>query len=115
MYARLPGFCVETCRTKFADRNAVQLLLKETIDRLRFDMDELRGAGRKSLFLDGSTSGGSSTAGSLSRTLGAELSRRKELQGDEEDPEADEAEDSNEEVDDIVVTTHRRVVRLSAS
>ena len=50
------------------------LLLKETIDRMRFDMDELR------LKADGNipsepTKGGRSNQGSLSKSLGQELAR----------------------------------------
>lgn len=95
----------------------LQLLLKETIDRLRFDLDELRGAGRKSLFfLDGSGSGTSSDRadgslpGSVSKSLGRELARQ--LGGEEDEAETTEREadeDSNEEVDEIV-TTRRRIV-----
>ncbi|KAL8283112.1 hypothetical protein RQP46_005890 [Phenoliferia psychrophenolica] len=90
------------------DQKQENLLLKETIDRLRFDMDELRGAGRKSVYVDGSggASADSSVAGSLSRTLGAEIGRQQRER--ESSEEADEA-DSDEEINDIVVTTHRRV------
>lgn len=81
--------------------------MKETIDRLRFDLDELRAVGRKSLYVDSTDS---STGGSVSRSLGGELARKlaeTEMQDALEDD--DEGSESEEE-EDIVVTTHRRIV-----
>ncbi|KAK4700973.1 hypothetical protein P7C70_g5266, partial [Phenoliferia sp. Uapishka_3] len=94
------------------EQKAENLLLKETIDRLKFDMDELRGSGRRSVFFDGTggSSGGTSTAGSISKSLGSELQRHIGDLADEDAEEEDGTVDgSDEEVDDIVVTTHRRV------
>lgn len=73
-------------------------MLKETIDRLRFDMDELRSVGRKSSFLDNPAA----ITGELT-SLGSELAAL--------DPSSEEEED----VEDIVVTTHRRIVSLLPS
>ncbi|KAI5481521.1 Annexin family protein [Pseudohyphozyma bogoriensis] len=102
------------------DQKQENRMLKETIDRLKFDMDELRSAGRKSMFLEGSTASpdkGDSIPASMSKSLGRELARRLAVAGSEdstlekdaEEEEEEEDPDADEEVDDIIVTTHRRV------
>ncbi|KAM0755554.1 hypothetical protein T439DRAFT_320247 [Meredithblackwellia eburnea MCA 4105] len=91
------------------------MMLRETIDRLRFDMDEMRGANRKSRFLDGSSiegSDGSSLPGTMSRNLGLELARR--LGEKEVEEEGSEIEGESAEEEDIVVTTHRRVKKRAS-
>ena len=61
--------------TEYLNQKQENVLLKETIDRLRYDLDDLRSA-----HANDSTKGGSSAPGSakpsLSRTLGSELLRR---------------------------------------
>lgn len=120
-------------------RNSIELLeesknenlqLKETIDRLRLDLDELRAQARihaeNSAASNGNKAGGSalsrSTSGTesipptLSRNLGRELARRfagdghhdEGIDGKEERKESDEAEDGYEEEE--IVTTRRRLV-----
>jgi len=60
---------------EYVNQKQENMLLKETIDRLRYDLDDLRTA-----HANDSTKGGSSAPGSakpsLSRTLGSELLRR---------------------------------------
>jgi len=55
------------------------LLLKETIDRLRFEIDELRNASTS-----GVTDGQASAAASISRSLGAELAGKLKFGEDEQ-------------------------------
>ncbi|GAA5922288.1 uncharacterized protein JCM15063_003247 [Sporobolomyces koalae] len=90
------------------------LVLKETIDRLRFDLDEMRAANRKSGFLEpGATaisgSPGKSLGGSLSRSLGKELGTQLETEEDGESSEEEETEIGEEGEDEIIVTTHRQI------
>ncbi|ORY75655.1 hypothetical protein BCR35DRAFT_267831, partial [Leucosporidium creatinivorum] len=105
------------------DQKQENLVLKETIDRLRFDLDEMRSANRKSI-LEGNGSSNSPgvdglVTGSMSKSLGRELARRLAASGpDEDDDELESEEEETEgedEVDDIVVTTHRRIVSSSAA
>ena len=95
-------------------------MLKETIDRMRFEMDELRSAA--------STGGGSGTAsikGSVSKSLGAELlSKMKEgvwdmeddVEGHDETVRVDEShvEDEDTEGEDVIQTIITRTKRVSA-
>lgn len=104
---------VSSCRE--TDAGAVQLLLKETIDRLRFDLEEMRTAARKSVLDGGDSASGSMAFGTVSKSLGRELARRlvqEEEAGPKEnvDDAASGESEGEEEVDDIVVTTHRRIV-----
>ncbi|GAA6035917.1 hypothetical protein JCM8097_005162 [Rhodosporidiobolus ruineniae] len=99
------------------DQKQENLLLKETIDKLRFEIDEMRSNARKSQFLDSSVSPASpakSLAESLSRSLGREISSQLAAQEDSES-ESDEGEETagEDEVDDIIVTTHRRIKKRS--
>lgn len=88
-------------------------MLKETIDRLRFDLDELRSTKSSSV---GGASGTASLAGTLSRSLANELKAQlHDGEGDrsrEEEP-AEEVEETERGSDDDYVETiiKRRKVR----
>ncbi|KAI8969509.1 hypothetical protein BD414DRAFT_525819, partial [Trametes punicea] len=99
------------------------MLLKETIDRMRFDMDELRNSA--SGLEKGSGSGTASAHGSMSKSLGAELlSKMKDGKWDldeevTEEPSSFEvevdAEDDETESEDVVQTIITRTKRKVAS
>ncbi|GAA5947122.1 hypothetical protein JCM3765_002167 [Sporobolomyces pararoseus] len=95
------------------DQKQENLVLKETIDRLRFDLDEMRTASRKSGFLDPSavaSSPGKSLQASITRSLGRELATQlKEEEGS--DSEGEETDGDGEGEDEIIVTTQRRIKR----
>lgn len=87
------------------------LSLKETIDRLRFDLDEIHATSKKASVLAGGGGDTDAEAGKLtvSKSLGRELAMQ--LAGAGEDSGGSEGEEeSAEEDEDIVVTTTRRVV-----
>ncbi|KDE06045.1 hypothetical protein MVLG_03599 [Microbotryum lychnidis-dioicae p1A1 Lamole] len=93
------------------------LVLKETIDRLRFDLEEMQSSNRKSGFLEGGMSGSPDrgSMNSMSRSLGKELARNlaqeamaARMEAEKDSGESDEAEDSDE-VNETVVTTHRTI------
>lgn len=96
--------------------------LKETIDRMRYEMDQLRTSQVLSKE-SGGGSGVSSTQGSLSRSLGMELSRMNipnwprdgDDSGDEVemDEENEDEETDREDVLETIIT--RRTVRDSSS
>ena len=104
----------QQAQTSLDEQKQENLMLKETIDRMRFDMDELRATLTSNA---AGSSGTSSTPGSVSRSLGAELlSRMKDDSGwidvDDEDA-ADSAatlkelgieNDGNTDDEDIVQT-----------
>ncbi|KAF8895970.1 hypothetical protein BD779DRAFT_1466017 [Infundibulicybe gibba] len=72
------------------------LLLKETIDRMRFDMDEMRNSATANLV----GSGQSSAANTISKSLGAELlGKMGDTWGMEDEDEEVEEENSVEEDD----------------
>ncbi|KAG1729832.1 uncharacterized protein EDB91DRAFT_801445 [Suillus paluster] len=72
------------------------LMLKETIDRMRFDMDEMRNAATNAA----AGSGHSSAANTMSKSLGAELmGKMGESWGDEDDGIEDEGDSSELELD----------------
>ncbi|KAI0671802.1 hypothetical protein C8Q78DRAFT_1189665 [Trametes maxima] len=99
------------------------MLLKETIDRMRYDMDELRNSA--SSLEKGGGSGTASAQGSVSKSLGAELlSKMKDGKWDmdeevEEEPNSFEveveAEDDETEGEDVVQTIITRTKRKVAS
>ncbi|KAI0359798.1 hypothetical protein OH77DRAFT_1419125 [Trametes cingulata] len=99
------------------------MLLKETIDRMRFDMDELRNSA--SSLEKGGGSGTASAHGSVSKSLGAELlSKMKDGKWEmeeevEEDPASfeveAEGEDDETESEDVVQTIITRTKRKVAS
>lgn len=80
------------------------LQLKETIDRMRFELDEARSNNAASGHSRGVT--GSSGAPTLSRNLGAEISRRLE----ESQEVSEEEEDSY--VETVVTTQKTRVCQI---
>jgi hypothetical protein len=94
------------------------LMLKETIDRMRFDMDEMRSAATNAA----AGSGHSSAANTMSKSLGAELmGKMGESWGDEDDGLEDEGDsgeldlDMNEDTEDeedviqTIITRKKRV------
>lgn len=96
------------------------MMLKETIDRMRFDMDELRNG----MSSQGGASGLSSTRNSVSKTLGAELTKMMMHGGEwgmredsDEETEAsttlnEDEDDSDTEGEDIVQTIITRTKRV---
>ncbi|KAH9846647.1 hypothetical protein C2E23DRAFT_890636 [Lenzites betulinus] len=101
------------------------MLLKETIDRMRFDMDELRNSA--SSLEKGGGSGTASAQGSVSKSLGAELlSKMKDGKWDmdeeaedeqsslEAEVEGDEDETESEDVVQTIITRTKRKVASRA-
>jgi hypothetical protein len=82
------------------------LQLKETIDRMRFDLDEARAAAANGSggHIRGVTAG-SSNGGTMSRNLGDELNRRL-MDAEMQLPRQEE--DDGESVVETIVTTQRR-------
>ncbi|KAF9223815.1 hypothetical protein BS17DRAFT_753885 [Gyrodon lividus] len=74
------------------------LMLKETIDRMRFEMDEMRSLGAPGAG-PGGGSGTGSVRGSVSKSLGAELLGRMGAQWGMEEEEEEEEEDESLELD----------------
>ncbi|KAH9902726.1 hypothetical protein C8Q73DRAFT_785370 [Cubamyces lactineus] len=112
----------QQAQAQLDEQKQENMLLKETIDRMRFDMDELRNSA------SGLEKGGSGTAsahGSISKSLGAELlSKMKDGKWDmddevEEDPSSFEldvdADDDETESEDVVQTIITRTKRKVAS
>jgi len=101
-------------------------MLKETIDRMRFDMDEMRNSAASNHLSQGG-SGTSSARGSVSKSLGAELlSKMKDGKWEMEDEDGEEeeevsshlemdAEDEDTEGEDVVETIITRTKRKVAS
>ncbi|KIM59417.1 hypothetical protein SCLCIDRAFT_9958 [Scleroderma citrinum Foug A] len=90
------------------------LMLKETIDRMRFEMDEMRN--NASGLGGGSGSRGSSQKGSVSKSLGAELLGKMGPQWEMDDEDSDGEEfDPDEEADtegeDVIQTIITRKMR----
>jgi hypothetical protein len=112
--------------TEYLNQKQENVLLKETIDRLRYDLDDLRSA-----HANDSTKGGSapgSAKPSLSRTLGSELLRRlhpHEEKVAEEDSDTEttveetvEEKGQNEDGDEDIfqtIITRKRVSKLSSA
>lgn len=91
------------------------LMLKETIDRMRFEMDEMRN--NASGLGGGSGSRGSSQKGSVSKSLGAELLGKMGPQWEMDDEDSDGEEfDPDEEADtegeDVIQTIITRKMRV---
>ena len=80
------------------------LQLKETIDRMRFDLEEARSQNAAHGHSRGATSSG---AGTMSRNLGAEISRRLFEAEDSEVPKEGAEEREEDDYVETVVTTHR--------
>jgi hypothetical protein len=98
------------------------LLLKETIDRMRFDMDEMRS---NAVAATGG-SGQSSAANTMSKSLGAELLGKIKggwgMQDEEEDAKEEDGdvpteveEDEETESEDVIQTIITRKKRVSVS
>ncbi|PBL03350.1 hypothetical protein ARMGADRAFT_910387, partial [Armillaria gallica] len=100
------------------------LLLKETIDRMRFDMDEMRNSASSVM---GGSSGNSSAANTLSKSLGAELASKIKggwgLEDAEEDVEDEgdsaettvERDSDGEDVIQTIITRKKRKVSSRAN
>ncbi|KAJ3564128.1 hypothetical protein NP233_g8499 [Leucocoprinus birnbaumii] len=75
------------------------MLLKETIDRMRFEMDEMRA--NAALGLPPGGAGGGSGPGTLSKTLGAELMGKMQWDGEgEEGDDEHDVKDADESVEE---------------
>lgn len=109
--------------TELDEQKQENLLLKETIDRLRFEMDEMRASA--SAAVPGAGSGTSSATNTMSKSLGAELAGKMKWMDEDEGAEdlssdtsttvEDEDETAGEEEEDVIQTiiTKRKRVRLS--
>ncbi|KXN81216.1 hypothetical protein AN958_05731 [Leucoagaricus sp. SymC.cos] len=75
------------------------MLLKETIDRMRYEMDEMRANAALGLPPGGGSAGGSGP-GTLSKSLGAELMGKMKWDGEEGGDEGQEREDEEESVEE---------------
>ena len=93
------------------------LMLKETIDRMRFEMDEMRN--NASGLGSGAGSRGSSQKGSLSKSLGAELLSKMGPQWGMEDEGSDveefEPDERDTEAEDVIQTIITRKMRVCLS
>lgn len=85
------------------------LNLKETIDRLRFDLDEIHSTSKKASILAGGGNDSPAAKLTVSKSLGRELAQQL-AEVEDGDSGGSEDEESGEEDEDIVVTTTRRVV-----
>jgi len=100
-------------QAELEDQKHENLVLKETIDRLRFDLDELRT--REHAAVAGGSSGAASQFGSVSKSLGAELLNRWESMQEEGDGEETEEERNSEsgtdgeEMIQTIITRKKRV------
>jgi len=108
------------------DQKAENLLLKETIDRLRFEMDEMRSNAANAL--DQSKDGVAGSAASVGRTLGAEMVRAgvdpnsapsKHTQQEEDsedetivDETINQESDDDEFIQTVITKTRKRVRSL---
>ncbi|CAK5269566.1 unnamed protein product [Mycena citricolor] len=98
------------------------MLLKETIDRMRYDLDEMRS---NSAILGGTPSGQSSAPSSISKSLGAELLGKmkgwggmdgeSENEDDEDDDSSTPKEDEDTEGEDVIQTIITRKKRKVTS
>ena len=91
------------------------MMLKEIIDRMRFEMDEMRATAPSGL----NASGGSSAKNTISRSLGAEMMKLNGMFEKEDAPvevvepeEVDEGSDTEDE--DIVQTIITRTKRVGS-
>lgn len=105
-------------QTELEDQKQENLVLKETIDRLRFDLDELR---TREHAASGGPSATTSQFGSVSKSLGAELMNRWDAltpdsdatavaEEEEQDEDGDEDSDTDgEEMIQTIITRKKRV------
>ncbi|KAJ7168692.1 hypothetical protein C8R46DRAFT_1162963 [Mycena filopes] len=120
---------------RLEEQKQENMLLKETIDRMRFDLDEMRSSSNGAA--GGGTSGASSAANTMSKSLGAELLGKmgrsgwgidgegedegKSVDGEEEEEptvvvvEKKEGEDEDTEGEDVIQTIITRKKRKVAS
>ncbi|GAA5873102.1 hypothetical protein JCM3774_000342 [Rhodotorula dairenensis] len=96
------------------DQKQENLMLKETIDKLRFEIEEMRSVGPRSAFLESGQnllSPSKSLAATISRSIGREIATHmtSDDEDDSEGEEASEHEEAPDDIDDIIVTTHRRI------
>lgn len=113
----------QQAQAQLEEQKQENMMLKETIDRMRFDMDEMRNSAASSHLAQGSGTG--SARGSVSKSLGAELlSKMKDGQwemADEDGHEEEEVsgqlevgdEDEDTEGEDVVETIITRTKRVS--
>ncbi|KAJ2917356.1 hypothetical protein MD484_g3073, partial [Candolleomyces efflorescens] len=96
------------------------LMLKETIDRMRYEIDEMRNSATNNVV----GSGQSSAANSISKSLGAELAGKMKWDEDEETADAETSSDTlleeeesteGEEEEDVIQTIITRKKRKVAS
>ncbi|KAJ6512627.1 hypothetical protein C8R45DRAFT_890387 [Mycena sanguinolenta] len=87
----------QQAHAQLEEQKQENMLLKETIDRMRFDLDEMRSSSAAGLGAGGS-SGSSSAANTISKSLGQELlGKMKGGWGGLEDDGEEEAEDETED------------------
>ncbi|KII89877.1 hypothetical protein PLICRDRAFT_138217 [Plicaturopsis crispa FD-325 SS-3] len=117
----------QAAHTQLDEQKQENLMLKETIDRMRFDMDEMRSSA-SALHTQGGGSGVSSAANSVSKSLGAELlGKMKGQWGMDDDLEDDSSQDTSTEIDvehdddtegedfvQTIITRHKRKVASRA-
>lgn len=109
----------QQAHTQLDEQKQENLLLKETIDRMRFDLDEMRSSAAAVT----TGSGQSSATNTMSKSLGAELMGKmkggwgmqdeEESVGDEE--ESTEVEDDETESEDVIQTIITRKKRVGLS
>lgn len=105
----------QQAHAQLAVQKQENLVLKETIDRMRFDMDEMRNAATNAT----AGSGPSSAANSISKSLGAELMGKMggSWDGEDEDEggelDMDEDEDTEDDEEDVIQTIITRKKRVS--
>ena len=103
-------------QSQLDEQKQQNLMLKETIDRVRYEMDEMRNAAPTNI----AGSGLSSAANSISKSLGAELMGKMKFdmdldeeleEGDTavEDDDKTEVEDEEEDVVQTIITKRKRV------
>ena len=114
----------QQAQAQLDEQKQENMMLKETIDRMRFDMDELRNSAHS---LDkGGGSGTASAHGSVSKSLGAELlSKMKDGKWEMDDEEVEDEQSSVElegtpeeddtESEDYVQTIITRTKRVGHS
>ena len=88
--------------TVLDEQKSENLLLKETIDRLKFEMDEMRS--NAATALEHSKDGSTGNAASVGRTLGAEMVRAGvDPNGDPSLPPKQEEESGDETIVDEII------------
>ncbi|KAI6108363.1 hypothetical protein F5141DRAFT_1189212 [Pisolithus sp. B1] len=109
----------QQAHAQLEEQKQENLMLKETIDRMRFEMDEMRSSHGGSGAGPGGGSQGGSQQGSVSKSLGAELLGKigkqwgmdEDEEGEDEGPE--EGEDTEGEEEDVIeriITRKKRKV-----